>query len=394
MEKIRKVRKKIKNYTYRVDIQVSILSCLLVVASCLGVFAFNYAITYQSMIEELSKRTKNVYEYLDKSLEKESFLSFEKKEDADSPEYAKVQEKMQAVRETSHLRYLYTAKKTADGSYIYLVDGLSEESSDFRYPGDIIEPENIPDIEKAYKGETVLPKKILNTSWGKIFLAYYPIHQYSDGTGNVIGVVGMEFDAQSQYNTYENLKLFTPAVILLICIVAFFISSKRFRRISNPKSKDLYNTDQLTKLKSRNAFEYDIRNLWATGRQKNLGIFVMDIDYLKKVNDTCGHVIGDRYIESTAHAVSESLEKDMWAYRIGGDEFAVMMADASGERMEQWLEKFESLFLAQVGKMISEASISVGRAIYNENEDENLYDAYRRADEAMYVNKHSKKRRE
>ncbi len=392
MDKIRKMRKKIRKYADRVDVQVSVLSCLLVVCACVCIFIFNYVITYNSMISSLTKRSEAVYEFLDKSLDKKSFVTLKEKNDMETETYQEMQQMMQTIRETSHIRYLYTASQTPDGTYIYLVDGLSLNSPDFRNPGDKIEAENLPDIKKAYEGKTVLPQKILSTSWGKIFLAYYPIHEHADGSGKVIGVVGMEFDAEGQYDTYRNLKIITPAVIFLICVLAFFISAKRFRRISNPKNQDLYNTDQLTKLKSRNAFECDMQNFHAEGKQKNLGMFIMDIDYLKRVNDTCGHAVGDKYIQATAQAVSKMLEEDMWAYRIGGDEFAVMMADATHEKMERWIEKFRKEFRTCAGAVVSEAEVSVGRAIYSDKDDQTIYDTYRRADEAMYVNKHTKRR--
>lgn len=392
MDKTQKTQKRTRKHTNRVDIQVSVLSCLLVVCACTCIFIFNYVITYHSMIDSLTKRSEAVYRYLDGSVGKETFDALNEEKDMETEIYQEVQGRMQTIRETSSIRYLYTAKRTLDGTYIYIVDGLNKDCPDFRNPGDKIEAENLRDIKRAYEGKVVLPKQILKTSWGKIFLAYYPIHEYADGTGNVIGVVGMEFDAEAQYDTYRNLVIITPIVIFLICILAFFVSAKRFCRISNPRSQDLYNTDQLTKLKSRNAFEYDMQNFHALGKQKNLGMFIMDIDYLKRVNDTCGHAVGDKYIQSTARAVAEVLGENMWAYRIGGDEFAVMMSDASMDKMEDWLGKFKKNFRKCAGAIVSEAEVSVGRAIYNEKQDETIYDTYKRADEAMYINKHTKRR--
>ena len=75
---------------------------------------------------------------------------------------------------------------------VYVVDGLPEDADDFRYPGDAIEPEIQSELERALSGETVLPEKILDTDWGNIFIAYYPLYNES---GEVIGALGIEVAA-------------------------------------------------------------------------------------------------------------------------------------------------------------------------------------------------------
>lgn len=137
----------------------------------------------------------------------------------------------------SDVRYLYTAKMNHQGEFIYLVDGLDNSATDFRYPGDLIEPEIIPDIQRAWNGESVLPKKILSTDWGKIFLAYYPIH--GDTPNEIIGLLGIEFDADSEFQTYNYLLWVTPIIILVACLLAAWIAFKQFKRISNPRNQDL-----------------------------------------------------------------------------------------------------------------------------------------------------------
>ena len=57
---------------------------------------------------------------------------------------------------------------------------------------DAIEPEIQSELERALSGETVLPEKILDTDWGNIFIAYYPLHNES---GEVVGALGIEVAA-------------------------------------------------------------------------------------------------------------------------------------------------------------------------------------------------------
>lgn len=69
-----------------------------------------------------------------------------------------------------------------------------------------------------------------------------------------------------------------------------------FRRISNPSYRDLANTDYLTGCKSRNAFEVDLGNLQSARRQGQALLVSIDLNGLKKVNDTAGHAGGDELI--------------------------------------------------------------------------------------------------
>ena len=71
------------------------------------------------------------------------------------------------IREISGVRYLYTAKMNEDGEFVYLIDCLDQSEPDFRYPGDLIEHEIYPDMQRALDGQKVLPDRIKDTEWGK-----------------------------------------------------------------------------------------------------------------------------------------------------------------------------------------------------------------------------------
>lgn len=337
------------------------------------------------MITSLKNRTESVYEYLESTVNVGVFTHVNEYEDRNKSSYKNLKKVLEEIRVVTNLRYLYTAKKDDSGSYIYLVDGLAEESEDFRYPGDLIEEETIPDLERAYQGEIVRPNKILKTSWGEIFLAYYPIHD--PNSDEIIGVLGMEFDASQEYRAYRKVQWITAMVIVVICIMAFFLAAKLFRRLSNPKIQDLYNTDQLTQLKSRNAFEFDMKNTQEMNYKTNLGIIIMDLDYLKKINDLYGHAMGDMYIKSTAEVIRELSYENIWAYRIGGDEFAIFISQTTMEEMEAWVKEFESEFFEQVKKKLPDAAISVGMALHTGADEFSMQDLYKQADKKMYENK-------
>lgn len=366
----------------RVDIQVSIFMAIVVLISSLAVYLVSYQITYNDMLSSLRERVVNLHSYLEKDLDRATFFEINTKEDMQKPMYQKTKVFMENLRNVTGMMYLYTAKKTDDGRLIYIIDGLSEKE-DFRYPGDPIEPEIHSAMQRALNNEIVLPSNIENTEWGKIFITYFPFH---DANGNVIGVLGMEIAANSQYDTYRMLRLATPISILFFCLVSFFFSARFFRRISNPTTQDLVSTDQLTRLKSRNAFELELNNM-RYQNQANCAVIVVDLDNLKKVNDNFGHAAGDVYIKQAATTVRNCLKKGFIAYRTGGDEFAIVALNATEELVRQYVEDISYVFDKIKPDLDINLSMSIGWAIFDAEHDKNISDTYTRADAEMYANK-------
>lgn len=90
--------------------------------------------------------------------------------------------------------------------------------------------------------------------------------------------------------------------------------------------------DKLTGLGNRRAFEHDVRKELARCRRENcsLTIVTADINGLKRTNDEQGHEAGDGLIMASAVALSSATRATDSAYRIGGDEFALLMRDTNG----------------------------------------------------------------
>jgi diguanylate cyclase (GGDEF)-like protein len=90
-------------------------------------------------------------------------------------------------------------------------------------------------------------------------------------------------------------------------------------------------TDKLTGLGNRWAFEQDLeKEVSRSARsQTPLSVAMLDVDHLKRTNDTLGHPAGDQLLRRTAHALRTALRRSDRAYRIGGDEFAVLLVDTA-----------------------------------------------------------------
>lgn len=371
----------------RIDVQVTLLTALIVVVSCYLVFFMNYHMSYKSMVSDLQIRAENVHSYLETYLENGEIFKMYSREDEDSDIYREAKKQLKSIRSALGVRYLYTATVNPAGTYIYGVDGLPVESVDFRHVGDAIEAECIPDMELAMEGETVLPQKINNTSWGAVFIAYFPMRH----KGEVVGVLGMEFDAQRQYEVYHSMLIWTFVVILLFCVIASAIAVKLFRYVSNPSLRNMSNTDFLTGVQNRNAFELLLNNLDNSAEKKNIALLSADLDRLKHINDTYGHAAGDEYIRLGCRVIQMSIADGSILYRIGGDEFAVLMRNADEAQARALAGRIEENLSAQrqksKGEMFERSSISIGYAIFDPEQDASLYDTLKRADKKMYAHK-------
>lgn len=375
----------------RVDVQVSMMTALIVIVSCYLIFYMNYRMSYESMVHDLRGRAENVHTYLEEYLKNGEIFKMYSREDEDTEIYRDAKAQLKSIRSAVGVRYLYTATVDPDGTYIYGVDGLPAESADFRHVGDAIEEECIPDMERAMKGETVLPQSINNTSWGAVFIAYFPLHSQ----GEVVGVLGMEFDAQRQYNVFNTMLVLTFVVIILFCIAASVIAVALFRHISNPSLHNMSNTDFLTGVQNRNAFEVFLSNLDNTAKKGHIALLSADMDRLKHINDTYGHAAGDEYIRFGCRVLKMSISGGSILYRVGGDEFAILMRNASEEDAKALADRIGENLRAEnkkrKGAIAEENSMSVGYAIFDPEQDASLYDTLKRADERMYVHKRSRK---
>lgn len=366
----------------RVDIQVSLLTAAVVFCSTFSVFVLGYHFAYRDMIHSLKERVNAITAAVDSFLDKDTFTQIQSREDTSLDLYQRSKTFLQNIHDATGVMYLYTATENDNGQLIYVLDGLSQDSPDFRWPGDLIESEIQAELRQALAGQEVLPETIKTTDWGKIFIAYMPVHD----NAKIIGVVGIEFEAGHQYQTYQMMKTLAPVIILFFGIVSTLISYFVFRRISNPLFHDLSNTDQLTQLKNRNAFEIDMHNLNASRSYGTLCVIVADLNNLKQINDQLGHIQGDLYIQKAAQALKDSCPDTAVLYRTGGDEFAVFLTAMQKTEMEQLCRKISGRYHEIKPDWSLDTSLALGWATAKSG-DTSAETVYQRADGRMYTDK-------
>ncbi|WP_223702521.1 EAL domain-containing protein [Sutcliffiella deserti] len=151
--------------------------------------------------------------------------------------------------------------------------------------------------------------------------------------------------------------------------------------------------DPLTKLHNRVSFKKVIDNLLEKSKaDRRIALLLIDLDRFKVVNDTLGHYMGDIILVKTSERLKETLEGDAQLFRIGGDEFVIVLQAATEEKCsllaDALLKKFTSPFLIDDHEII--ITPSIGISIYPEN-GESSEDLLKHADAAMYLAKENGK---
>ena len=152
----------------------------------------------ENTVQENIRRTDAMHEGIDSLLTRADFSEINTREDMDSERYLALQQHMNELCSMNATMDFFTVKRTADGTLIYLVDGLEPGNPHFGYPGSPLESEMVPYVEAALLGKSVYSRDIVDTTWGHIFTACYPVHA-NDGTGEVIGALCIEMDMQPTY---------------------------------------------------------------------------------------------------------------------------------------------------------------------------------------------------
>ena len=153
------------------------------------------------------------------------------------------------------------------------------------------------------------------------------------------------------------------------------------------------NTDSLTGVK--NKFAYNERVDYLNEQISNnlindFGIIMMDLNFLKKINDTYGHEYGDALIKNFCAIVCDVFVHSP-VFRIGGDEFVVILQKKDLANADNLLSDFEKILKRRTVegnfKPWESPSVAVGTAFFDKTQDSCVEDVFRRADDSMYKRK-------
>ena len=300
-------------------------------------------------------------------------------EDADSPAWRQIYTTLSYFQENMDLAHICCVRAAGDGQFVFVVDPSED-------PGQFGESVVYTDaLARAWQGQAGVDQEPYADRWGRFYSAYSPVY---DSAGQVSGIVAVDFSA-SWYETQLHAQIrtgFAVSIISMILVgIVITMIVTRFRRtfrimleemnqvsdsietlvqeVSPGSATDhsesrAYDgaqdelvalgdrirsmenqlrgqisfvrsqayTDPLTGLGNRTAYEDHVNRL-QDSIQAHLAAFtvvLVDLNGLKRINDNLGHDQGDAAIRQVADGLQVAF-KEANLYRIGGDEFVVIL---------------------------------------------------------------------
>lgn len=215
----------------------------------------------------------------------------------------------------------------------------------------------------------------------------------------VMGFVAAEaFSSAGPARSLTGIGILVGAAISLPTILAWLTRSivRDVQSLDDERSQltELYGRarhealiDGLTGLGNHRAFQDELaRQIEIAKRQTvPLALLLIDVDNLKTVNDTQGHAVGDRLLEALGRVTTATLRRYDRAFRVGGDEFAILLPHADvdtglavGRRILA-----TALSVGETEATVGSISLSIGVSAYPAPSAEGHY-LYRNADAALY----------
>ena len=191
----------------------------------------------------------------------------------------------------------------------------------------------------------------------------------SDSTFTAIGVI--VFLITELYNVWRySIEVYTHS-----------IKSQEYLRMAY--------VDALTGIGNRRAYDLE-KDAITDGKRSYTSLLIgsVDVNDLKRTNDTMGHAAGDFLIRSAANVLSDLTEDRGHAYRIGGDEFIILMMDTDQQELDKRLAHMNR----QIESINDTSEVKLSLALgYEFLEAGNLQQAFEEADRKMYACKQSMK---
>ncbi|MBQ8093277.1 MAG: amino acid permease [Clostridia bacterium] len=185
----------------------------------------------------------------------------------------------------------------------------------------------------------------------------------------------------------ENTRTVLTATVLFASALIVMLSNYSYMNKQTRENEKIANTDSLTGVKSKHAYlkrENEMDSEIQHGSVQPFAVALCDVNELKVVNDTMGHKAGDTYICDACHMICHIFDHSP-VYRIGGDEFAVILTGSDFEDRANLIQQvhIQSLENQKSGKVV----VAVGISDYIQGQDLSIRDVFERADAMMYGNK-------
>lgn len=286
--------------------------------------------------------------------------------------------------------YIYS-KEYNDSLYGFMLDENIEETYD-KYNNIELDQLTADSNVSSYRDNLITYSKINKDDINKI------ITNTANDDINIISIgslILINNTIFTDYSQYKNIYILEFSFIVFDLIIAYIITflidrRKKERRYRLDIFQKIADTDDLTGVNSRKKFFNDIKLIY--NLSGNFSLLYCDLDGFKNINDNNGHDTGDIVLVEISKRIIEILPSDIYLYRVGGDEFIVLIK--SVEKAE--LEKIATDIINVCSKPINIKSknITLGMSIGISmlvGRKKSLDDLIDEADDAMYKSKNANK---
>ena len=211
-----------------------------------------------------------------------------------------------------------------------------------------------------------------------------PLHELTESAEQVNKG---NYDCKLDYKGNDEVGILTKAFNNLISHLKVYISDLN----------DLAYADALTSVHNKGAFDKYTQNIQdqidKNEKKPEFGIIIFDCNGLKTINDTYGHDKGNLYLKNTCQLICDVFNHSP-VFRIGGDEFTVILQNQDYHNRTELLKQFDKMSLetqTDAEDPWKPVDAARGLAVYDPSIDESINDVIRRADKLMYEDKWIKK---
>ncbi len=182
----------------------------------------------------------------------------------------------------------------------------------------------------------------------------------------------------------------TAYISIVMCLALLYIHNQEFSELASDEQKHeqliKISVDPLTGISSRYAYNQEITNL-EKDIPTDLVAISIDINGLKRVNDTLGHLAGDELICGASQCISNTFIKYGKCFRTGGDEFIVFIHSTNDDEIEELMATLKDNAASWHGTLATGLSLSSGYAKASSYDKINIENLISIADQKMYEDK-------
>jgi diguanylate cyclase (GGDEF)-like protein len=195
--------------------------------------------------------------------------------------------------------------------------------------------------------------------------------------------------SESKLTGYRNLIIQILSAISIFVVIIIIIVYRVIHRVLEQDAI----RDSMTGLYNRKYFNMILAEQISLFERygSKFTLSLIDIDHFKEINDEFGHPHGDKALNLAAKLLEENSRDVDYVFRLGGEEFAVILPQTDLEETRQHAEKYRKLISETDFEIGRSMTVSLGIALYDEKSS--AEGVYRNADTALYEAKHSGRNR-